>query len=250
MSEITQTSLPRARRSLSREVSDVLAERIVAGEFKPDSLLPPERELCETLGVSRTVVREAVKALENSGLVRIEHGRGTVVREANSTAVTASLKMLLRRRGDVAAHLTEVRRILEAGMVALAARRRTEKNLQRMADALQTMREKPDQVEGYVDADVEFHAEIARAAQNPLLLILLEPLSELLRESRIQSFSGAGVVRQRTRQHEERKFERATPPEPAKRWSVIWATPRAIWRHAARRRGSKPWRDSRGDSRR
>ncbi len=189
-------------RSLSKQVAQVLAERIITGGLSTGSLLPPERELGESLGVSRTVVREATKLLESQGLVSIEHGKGTVIREARQETVVDSLKLLLRRRAPILQDLLEVRLILEVEIASFAAIRRTEANLQELQKQLKIMREQPDRPSGYVDADVAFHLEIARATQNPVFLILLEPLSDLLRESRIASFCGAKMVQARTRQHE------------------------------------------------
>jgi GntR family transcriptional repressor for pyruvate dehydrogenase complex len=191
------------RLPLHREIAEVLSERIISGEYPTKSLLPTERELCESMGVSRTVIREAVKSLESRGLVRIDHGRGTMVQEPQTSHLSESLKLLLRRRADVMQDLLEIRQVLEVGIAALAAERRTEANLEAMRRWLDVMRQKPDAPEGYVDADVEFHAEIARATQNPVVLVLLDPLTELLRESRKKSFSGPEVVKLRTRQHEE-----------------------------------------------
>jgi GntR family transcriptional repressor for pyruvate dehydrogenase complex len=188
---------------LHRQVADLLSERIISGEYAPGALLPGERELGETLGVSRTVVREAVKNLESRRLVRIEHGRGTVVQEADGQPVADSLRVALRRGAHVLEDLLEVRRSLEVALAGLAARRRSEENLDALRRALEVMRSKPDQPEGYVDADVAFHTEIARAAQNPVFLILLEPLAELLADSRRASFAGPAMVKRRLRQHEE-----------------------------------------------
>lgn len=192
----------RSRRPLHKEIAELLSERIISRQYPEKSLLPTERELCEEHGVSRTVIREAIKLLESRGLVRIDRGRGTVVQGVRPEPVTDSLKLLMRRSNHALEQLLEVRRILETGMAALAAERRTETNLQVMERCLAIMREKPSEPEGYVDADIEFHAEVARAAQNPVLLILLESLSQLLRQSRIASFSGPRFVKLRTRQHE------------------------------------------------
>lgn len=192
----------KSRPPLHKEIAEALSERIVSRELGPNALLPPERELCESFGVSRTVIREAIKLLESRGLVRIERGRGTVVQEARHETVTDSLRLMLRRNPNSIGELLELRKILEAGIAALAAERRTEGNLSAMRRSLETMRRKPGEPEGYVDADLEFHAEIARAARNPVLLVVLSPLAELLRQSRIATFSGPRMVRLRTRQHE------------------------------------------------
>lgn len=195
--------LPRSRQTLHKEIAESISEKIISGEYPERTLLPTERELCSEQGVSRTVIREAMKLLESRGLVRIERGRGTVVQAVDHEPVTDSLKLMLRRSGNTLEQLLEVRTILETAMVTLAAERRTEGNLTAMERSLEVMRAKPGEPEGYVDADLEFHAEIARAAGNPVLLVLLEPLSQVLRESRIASFSGPRVVEVRTRQHKE-----------------------------------------------
>jgi GntR family transcriptional repressor for pyruvate dehydrogenase complex len=203
METIPLQPLPRSNEPLSRQVADVLAERIISGGFPENTSLPPERELCESLGVSRTVVREAAKLLESRGLVNVERGRGTIVREARQGPVVDSLRLLLRRQEYLFGHLLEVRQTLEAEIACLAAKRRTAANLRAIRRVLEVTREKPGEPEGYMDADVEFHAEIARAAQNPVFLILLEPLSELLRGSRVATFSGPEIVQLRAAQHEE-----------------------------------------------
>jgi GntR family transcriptional repressor for pyruvate dehydrogenase complex len=189
------------RAPLHRQLVEILSDKIVNGELASNSLLPPERELCATYGVSRTVVREAVKLLESHGLVRIERGRGTVVQEARPDHVAQSVRLMLRRSNGALEQLLEVRRILETGMAGLAADRRTEADLRAMQASLDTMAEKPGEPAGYVDADLEFHYRIAEATHNPVLLALIGPLGELLRESRIATFSGPEFVRMRTRQH-------------------------------------------------
>lgn len=197
-----EPSRTKARPPLHREVAEVLSDRIVSGEFPEKSLLPPERELCEMLGVSRTVVREAIKFLESRGLVRIERGRGTVVQEAHAGPLAETFKLLLRRRENVLEDLLEIRKILEVAIAGIAAERRSEVHIKDMEQALKTMRDKPSELAGYVDADVAFHAAIARAAENPIVLVLLEPIADLLRESRMNSFSGPRMVRLRLLQHE------------------------------------------------
>lgn len=192
-----------ARKALTHQVADVLAERILSGELAEGSLLPSERQLGEMLEVSRTVVREGIKALESRGLVRIEHGRGTVVQEPQYGPLADALKALVRRRGHLIEDLLELRKVLEVYMVMRAAERRTDTNLKAMERFLQIMRETPNEPEGYISADLEFHMEIARATQNPVLLVLLEPVSDLSRESRRTSFLGPKMVKLRAKQHEE-----------------------------------------------
>jgi len=191
-----------SRRALHKDVAEIISEKIIAGEWPAHTFLPSEAELCKKMGVSRTVIREAIKVLENSGLVRIDRGFGTVVLEAHHDSVSRPLKLLLRRKAGELKHLMEVRKIIEVAVAGLAARRRSQENLKALEQALQIMREQPGDSEDYVNADLVFHAEIARATKNPTVLIILDPLRELLRKSRIASFSGSSISRLRTKQHE------------------------------------------------
>ena len=200
---INGPAVGRVRQALSAQVADILAEKIISGEFPANSLLLSERELCESLNVSRTVVREAVKSLESRGLVRIERGHGTVVQEPQYGPLTEALKMLIRRHDHLIDDLLELRKILEVHMVVRATERRSEVNLKNMERFLEKMCETPTKPNSYVEADLDFHMEVARATQNPVLLVLLEPLSDLLHESRQATYLGAKMVRLRAQQHEE-----------------------------------------------
>lgn len=230
------------RPPLHREVAEILGEKIISGEFPEKSMLPPERELCAAMGVSRTVIREAIKFLESRGMVRIERGRGMLVEEAQSAPVSENLKLLMRRRGHVLQDLIEIRKMLETGIARLAAARRTAANLSAMQAALAVMRQHPDEPEGYVDADVGFHAEIARATQNPVVTVLLEPLTDLLRESRVKSFSGPRAVRLRLRQHKE-ILDRIQAKDPAGAEEAmrkhLSATGRDLAKHAKARKAGR-----------
>ena len=194
--------LSKSRRALHKDVAEVISEKIVAGEWPCNTFLPTEAELCVEMGVSRTVIREAIKVLENSGLIRVDHGFGTVVLEAHHESVSRPLKLLLRRKAGELKHLMEVRKIIEVAVAGLAALRRSPENLGAMERALQIMRAQPGDSEQHVNADVEFHAEIARATKNPMVLVILEPLRELLRQSRMVSFSGPALLPLRIKQHE------------------------------------------------
>jgi GntR family transcriptional repressor for pyruvate dehydrogenase complex len=179
-----------ARRGRLRDrAADQLLEMVVSGGLEPGERLPPERELCARLNVSRTVVREALNLLEARGLISIEHGRGAVVSGGNTDAVRDALELILRVRPKVLWELLEMRAILEVGISGLAAERATEEDTDAMRVQLERMAAAIDAPEGYVDADVEFHALLARAARNGVLLTMLEPIVDLLRASRRVSAS-------------------------------------------------------------
>lgn len=158
---------------------------ILSGTFVEGDRLPPERRLVEDFGVSRTVVREALNSLESRGLVRIEHGRGAVVSAGSGLpAVRDTLELYLHSRPETMLELLEVRRALEIEVAGLAAQRATPEDIEAMREANETMREKIDAPEGYVDADTVFHMLIAKSTKNQIFLLMNEPITDLLLESR------------------------------------------------------------------
>jgi GntR family transcriptional regulator, transcriptional repressor for pyruvate dehydrogenase complex len=176
---------------------------VVSSGLRPGERLPPERELVGRLGVSRTVVREALNLLEARGLISIEHGRGAVVSGGSTRAVRDTLGLLLRVRPKALWELLEIREILEVEISGLAAERAREDDVREMRGQLDRMGSLIDAPEGYVDADVEFHALLARSTGNEVLLTMLDPIVELLRASREVSASRPGSARRALREHEE-----------------------------------------------
>jgi GntR family transcriptional repressor for pyruvate dehydrogenase complex len=191
------------RTRLRDRAADQLLDMVVSSGLSPGERLPPERELVELLGVSRTVVREALNLLEARGLISIEHGRGAVVSGGSAHAVRDTLGLLLRVRPKALWELLEIREILEVEISGLAAERAEGEDVREMRDQLDRMETLIDAPEGYVDADVEFHALLARTTRNGVLLTMLDPIVELLRASREVSASRPGSARRALREHEE-----------------------------------------------
>jgi len=175
---------------------------VISGGLEPGERLPPERELCARLGVSRTVVREALNLLEARGLISIEHGRGAVISGDSPRAVRDTLGLLLRVQPKTLWELLEIRRILEVEVAGLAAGRAGPDDVAEMRLQLDRMRDSIEVPEGYVDADVEFHALLARGARNEVLLTILEPVVDLLRTSRRVSAARAGNALRALGEHE------------------------------------------------
>ncbi len=184
--------------------ADQILEMLISGGLNPGERLPPERELCARLNVSRTVVREALNLLEARGLISIEHGRGAVVSGGNIGAVRDTLELLLRVRPKALWELLEIRNILEVEIAGLAAERAGEEDVSAMRIQLERMLASIDAPEGYIDADVEFHSLLARGARNEVLLTMLEPVVDLLRASRQVSASRRpGSALRAVGEHEE-----------------------------------------------
>ncbi len=168
---------------LYEQIVDQIERRILAGDLKIGDQLPAERELAEQFAVSRTAVREAIKALREKGLVEIRLGRGTFVTSGAAGAVRRSLGLLLKTENGFV-NLEEVREILEPEIAALAATRISEEYITAMTEAVETMDTALDNVEIFVEADLDFHLALAEATQNPIIPSLMDSIIDLLREQR------------------------------------------------------------------
>lgn len=179
----TIAPLEREQRLYERVVDKVL-ELISSGAWKPDFRLPPERELSEAFGVSRTVVREAVKALEARGILESTTGSGVSVRRADFNMVSQSLTtyMQLANRDDFEIRLNEVRRVLEVEMVALAASRITPEQRTQLREICKQMRVGKNTAKQMAELDFRLHVTLAESTQNDLFKVLLAPLISQLRE--------------------------------------------------------------------
>jgi GntR family transcriptional regulator, transcriptional repressor for pyruvate dehydrogenase complex len=170
---------------------DKIRELIVSGSWGPGDRLPKESELAAQLGLSRNSLREAVRALSQLRVLEVRQGDGTYVSSLEPDLLLESTGFVSHLLlGDTAVELYEVRRILEASAAALAAARIDEEGKTELRRRLDSMGE-ADGVEELVEADVAFHAVIARAAGNAVLTSLLASLST--RTMRVRLWRGRRV---------------------------------------------------------
>jgi len=178
---------------LYEQIVQQMEESILKGQLKAGDQVPAERDLAQRFGVSRTAVREAIRALRDKGLVEAYTGRGTFVTYGTSQSVRQSLDLLVRiGHHEGAAHLAELRQILEPEIAALAATRIEEQLLVAMREAVATMDHSLRDPDAYVEGDLDFHLALAEAVGNPLVLSLLDSIVGLLREQRSRIFSVEG----------------------------------------------------------
>src|SRR3989304_2293358 len=174
---------------LHQQSVEQIEQSIRSGQLKPGDQPPAEPDLAERLGVSRTAVREAVKALCEKGLVEALPGRGTFVIDATSQVVKQSLDLLINNSTvEGLAHLEDVREIFEPEIAARAATRAEPKQLSAMRDAIAAMERSLDDPGAYIEADLDFHLALAEGAQNPLVLTLIDSIVGLLRVQRTPRF--------------------------------------------------------------
>jgi DNA-binding FadR family transcriptional regulator len=174
------------------QLAEHLERAILSGEFAPGDLLPSERDISAQMGVSRSVVREALGRLASLGLVRSVHGSGTRVEAPNSRAVTVGYQRLLSRSDFRLEDLAAVRLPLETTIAALAAGKRTAEHLKRLAQTQKVLGNARKSLAAHVEADLEFHAALAAATGNPLFQTVLAPIQQLLIESRRRTLGRYG----------------------------------------------------------
>ena len=187
--------IPIQSERLYEQIVSQIEQRIETGELKVGDQLPSERELAEQFAVSRTAVREAVKALREKGLVEILAGRGTFITDGTSDKIRNSLGLLMKignTKGS--ANLVEVREILEPEIAARAAVRITEEYISAMQDAVDIMEvaTASNDSEAFVEADLDFHLALAEATQNPIIPALMDSVIDLLREQRKRTGNVSG----------------------------------------------------------
>lgn len=169
MSELRKRPIQR------KKLSDVVFEQLIAlikeEGYAAGDQMPAERELMDSFGVGRPVVREAMQRLAAMGMITIQHGERARVEQVDVDSminqIDLSARHLLSTSARNVAHLREARAFIESGLVKLAAERASERDLERLKAAFANMRRSLD-TEGFVPADMEFHVEIARVSGNPI----------------------------------------------------------------------------------
>jgi len=172
---------------IHEEVFSQIHELIKQGRLKARDQLPSERELAETFKVSRTSVREALRALETQGLIVSRTGMGNFVVDLPVEALVGPLARLLIDEKKSLVDLFELRKIIEPDIAALAAERATERDVAQLKKILAEQIQAVKRGETGVGADAELHLCIGRATQNQALQKLVSGLMEMLSRSREES---------------------------------------------------------------
>jgi len=186
---------------LADKVADLLKTAILSGRLQPGDRLPPERVLGDRFGVSRTVIREAIRSLTAKGLVEVRSGSGTVVARVGAEAVVETMHLYLQGAGVEYDAIDEVRSMLEVQMAGVAALRATDEDLHDLHVVLATMAATADP-EGCAMHDAEFHRGVARATHNPIYLVLLDSIGEPVMTARLGTLNTQDRPSAAVRAHE------------------------------------------------
>ena len=180
------------RRRLYQDIVGQVQELIRDGSLKPGDRLPPERELADRLQVSRSSLREAMRALELQGLVVSRPGAGTFVSTESLDTLISIIASSLSEARDGLNDVFEVRHLLEPQIAALAAERATQEDIRRMEEALRSQEQQIIRGETGVEGDTDFHFAMAQATQNWALVRVISATADVLHSSRDRSLQTPG----------------------------------------------------------
>jgi GntR family transcriptional repressor for pyruvate dehydrogenase complex len=196
--DIEPVKSTRIYEEIVRQVKQLIAE----GKLKSGDRLPPERDLAEKFMVSRTSVREALRALQSRGLIEIRAGEGAFVRDISVDALIEPLALVILPHREAVGELFEARRLLEPAIAALAARRATREELVEMERILDQQASEVAKGRTGMAQDTALHAAIANSAHNRAITRIVNALMDLLTQSREESLHTPGRP---TRSHEDHR---------------------------------------------
>lgn len=165
-------------------VVDEIEGMIISGQLTPGDKLPPERELAEQLGVSRTVVRGAIHILFAKGMLDSKPGRGTIVKTITREPVIESLNLLLQTSTDgiTFQHVYQIRSILEVEIAGMAAQEATPEEIESLKRTMQEMESAQSDPKALAARDIDFHRALAEITRNPLLVVFVDLIRDMMRE--------------------------------------------------------------------
>lgn len=170
----------------TEKVLSFFREQLLSGALKVGDRLLGERELCLALGVSRPVLREALRALANLGFLDIRHGKGAFVRKADVAVFGDFLTFCLVQQPDMLDDIMQARVAIECQAIRLACIRATDSDLSRIGGLLTRLMETLHDVQDGGAADFAFHMAIVEASRSPALVTMYQSISELLKRSHVQ----------------------------------------------------------------
>lgn len=175
-----------SRQTLTDQAVDSLSLYIQENELKPGDMLPSETVLANHFGVSRPVIREALKALEGRNVIEIINGRGAAVKPLESGDLHTFFSRAVHFDPEAIRELLEVRQGLEVQAARIAARHRSDEDVAELTQITQQMRAQFQDDDAYSDSDLAFHMALARATHNAMMLHLIESIRQYTRDSMVQ----------------------------------------------------------------
>lgn len=180
---------PIRKSSVVQEIAERLKREIFAGTYTPGEALPPERDLAGHYGVTRTSIKHALVRLEELGLIETRHGVGSVVQDIRQSGGAELLKYLVFANAELDPKLfeeiLEVRNVVVAGFVELAAERRSEESLVELRAMLDELRSAAGDIHSLETMELNFFRAVARAADNRAFLLVINSVSAVSQSERL-----------------------------------------------------------------
>lgn len=165
-------------------IVDKITEFFLAGNLKPGERLPSERELASQFKVSRTSIREALRTMEQNGLIEIRQGGGSYIKatdfQSRKEEITAAI---IKAENHLVYEMLELRRALEVESAFLAAKRATSTDLEKLRTALENMAVSTQNIELGHKADLDFHIGIVESTHNSIFINLIHTLSDHMKDT-------------------------------------------------------------------
>ncbi|GGD98099.1 GntR family transcriptional regulator [Aureimonas endophytica] len=194
------------RRKLSTEVYERLRAMITSGQVRPGDQMPSERELMERFGVGRPAIREAMQALEKSGLLAIQHGERARVTEPTPRSLFGQLddaaQIMLSTSPGALGHLKEARIFFERGIARRAAETATPADVAALGELIEAQRRALGEADAFIAADMRFHVRIAAIPGNPIFEAMAEAMLGWLKEYHTEMLIWTGKERFTLAEHE------------------------------------------------
>lgn len=187
---------------LPKKIATRLLSLVKEKQLRPGDKLPPERELAVMMQVSRPSLREALQALAIMNIIEMRQGDGTYVTSLEPELLVEPLDFVFSLNDSTLLELFEARKIVEVGIVALAAQRITAAEIQELETCLEKSLKASDNPRAFLEADLELHKRIVTAAQNPLLGRFMDSISQLGLVSRSRTTEIPGLIKQSAADHQ------------------------------------------------
>jgi GntR family transcriptional regulator, transcriptional repressor for pyruvate dehydrogenase complex len=187
--------------AISEDIVASLLSLIRERELRPGDKLPAERELAAMMRVSRPSLREALRALAIMNVIEIRQGDGTYITSLKPELLMSHLDFVFALTDAEFLELFQARKVLEPGIVAMAAERITDEEIAQLEECVRMSIELVDNYHAFLEADLEMHELIAKAAKNSILAQFMGSISQLGKVSRKRTVALPGVTRQSVRDH-------------------------------------------------
>jgi len=165
-----------SRETLADQAARNLLAFIQSQALKPGSFLPPETQLAADLGVSRPIIREALKSLEGKGIIEVVSGKGSVIKPLDGEQLELYFQRAIQIESEAIIDLLELRKGIEVQSAVLAAQRCTPDEIAFLTQIVAEMRRNLQDSEAYVELDMAFHKQIAAMTRNTMIRTLVGAL--------------------------------------------------------------------------